>query len=74
MYFHSNASLCRDLGLSNKEIKEQVAIGLWFKELSNFMMSKVHIDEYHLYQDLISYERIVSARKTHFRAVPEKNL
>lgn len=69
IYFHSKVALCKNLGLSFEEIKEQVAIGLWSKELSNFIMSKSHNDEDSLFQDIVSYERIVSARKTR---VPDK--
>lgn len=63
VYFHSKASLCKELSLSFEEEKEQIAIGLWSRELSNFVMSKFHIDEDALYQDIIAYERIVTARK-----------
>ncbi|XP_050514992.1 uncharacterized protein LOC126890180 [Diabrotica virgifera virgifera] len=63
IYFHMKVSLCKSLELPFEETKEQIAIGLWSKELSNFIMSKEHRDEDTLYQDIVSYERIVSARK-----------
>lgn len=62
-YFHEKIALCKELELSFHEIKEQVAIGLWSKDLSNFIVSKHHEDEDALYQDIIQYERISHARK-----------
>ncbi|KAJ8943333.1 hypothetical protein NQ317_019503 [Molorchus minor] len=58
VYFHSKVRLCRNIGLSFDETKEQIAIGLYSKELSNFIMSKGHNDEDGLYQDIVNYERI----------------
>ncbi|VEN48555.1 unnamed protein product [Callosobruchus maculatus] len=54
-YFHLKVSLSKSLGLSFEERKEQVAIGLLSKELSNFIMSRQHYDEDTLYQDIVSY-------------------
>ena len=38
-YFHEKAKLCRQLELPFDEVKEQVAIGLWSREASNFVLS-----------------------------------
>lgn len=54
IYFHSKTSLCNLGRLKFEEIKEQIVIGLWSKELSNFIMTKVDIDEDHLFQDMVS--------------------
>lgn len=62
-YFYEKVALCKELGLSFSEVKEQVVIGLWSKELSSFVMSKIHEDEDGLYQDIIQFERINSARR-----------
>lgn len=63
VYFHSKVSLCEELNLDFSETKEQVVIGLYSKDLSNFIMSKCHNDEDDLYQDIVNYERISNARR-----------
>ncbi|KAJ8945525.1 hypothetical protein NQ317_005406 [Molorchus minor] len=62
VYFHEKISLCREIGLSFEEIKEQVIVGLWSKELANFLITKEHKDEDELFKDVIHYERIRLAR------------
>ncbi|XP_018566986.2 uncharacterized protein LOC108907688 [Anoplophora glabripennis] len=62
VYFHEKITLCRELNLDFEETKEQVVIGLWSKELANFLITKVHKDENELFKDILHYERIKSAR------------
>ncbi|KAK9717204.1 Retrotransposon gag protein [Popillia japonica] len=62
-YFHEKVSLCRYLELSFMETKEQIAIGLTSRELSNFILSREHRNEDELYRDIINYERIIGVRK-----------
>nr|KAJ3662555.1 hypothetical protein Zmor_006898 [Zophobas morio] len=62
-YFHEKVKLCKQLELPFEEVKEQVAIGLWSREASNFVLSKFHVDEDYLFQDLLQHERIEVARR-----------
>lgn len=65
-YFYEKIALCKDLQLTFGEPKEQVAIGLislWSRELYHFEMSKVHMTEDHLYQDIINIEKTEQARR-----------
>ncbi|KAK9685562.1 Zinc knuckle [Popillia japonica] len=70
-YFHEKVALCQELDLSFKETKEQLVIGLQSRELSNFIMSKDHIDVDELFQDMMTHERIVKSRRD--RKEPEGN-
>ncbi|KAK9674756.1 Integrase zinc binding domain, partial [Popillia japonica] len=63
-YFHEKVSYCKELDLPFCETKEQVIIGLWSRDLSNYLMARSHIDEDDLYKDLISYDRVEGARRT----------
>lgn len=69
-YLLEKISLCKALGLDFKEIKEQVAIGLYAKELSTYIISTEHVDEDDLYQDVMAYERIYNERRN--RVIEEK--
>lgn len=71
-YFHEKVNLCKQLQLTFNEIKEQIAIGLYSKELSNFIMSKSHWDEDELYRDIIMYERVTGARINRISQSKEK--
>lgn len=62
-YFYEKIALCKLLDLDFKEIREQVIIGLWSKELGRFLMSKHHVDEDSLFQDIVTFERVEEARK-----------
>ncbi|KAK9711769.1 Zinc knuckle [Popillia japonica] len=62
-YFHEKVLLCRELELNFQETREQVAIGLWSRELSNYVLARSYYDENDLYQDIIMYERIVNERR-----------
>lgn len=63
LYFHEKVKLCRGLRLPFNEIKEQVAIGLWSKEASNYIMTRNHRNVDELFQDLMSFERVNIARR-----------
>ncbi|KAJ8942850.1 hypothetical protein NQ314_009912 [Rhamnusium bicolor] len=62
-YFMEKIALCKNLEMDFEEAKEQVAIGLWSKELSTYIISQSHEDEDNLFQDIITYARIDRARK-----------
>lgn len=70
-YFYEKWSLCKELSLSFMESKEQVAIGLWSKDLSNFILSRQHQNEDELHCELLSFERIDNARRV--RVKEKKN-
>ncbi|XP_050508984.1 uncharacterized protein LOC126886175 [Diabrotica virgifera virgifera] len=63
IYFHMKVYLCKSLELPFEETKEQIAIGLWSKELSNFIMSKEHCDEDTLYQDILHEAKLLDVSK-----------
>ncbi|KAJ8945461.1 hypothetical protein NQ314_009213 [Rhamnusium bicolor] len=69
-YFVKKIALCKNLGMNFEETKEQVAIGLWSKELSTYIMSQSHEEEENLFQDIITNGRIDFARKE--RIIEEK--
>lgn len=50
--------------LTFREIKEQVVIGLASRELSNYLLSKVHSDVDDLFRDATDYERVSNARRS----------
>lgn len=62
-YFHQKVTLCKQLELSFRETKEQVAIGLASEDLSKYILSRSHFDEDELYQDIVSFERICQERR-----------
>lgn len=66
-YFMEKVALCKSLCLDFEEVKEQIAIGLLSRELSSYIMTRNHRDEDDLYQDIISFERIDTARKTRIK-------
>lgn len=70
-YFHEKIALCKILNLAFKEIKEQLVIGLWSKEMAFFLISSVHEDEDELYRDVVSFERIDVTRRARIRSREE---
>lgn len=47
---------------SFNEVKEQVVIGLYSKDLASMIMARFHQDKDHLFEDIISYERVAMDR------------
>lgn len=44
LYFHEKVALYKELHFSFSDIKEQVTIGFWSRNLSIFLISRVHND------------------------------
>ncbi|KAK9700558.1 Retrotransposon gag protein [Popillia japonica] len=62
-YFHEKVSLCRELNLPFSEIKEQVVVGFWSRDMSNYIMARQDTDEDDLYKVIVVYERVDSVRR-----------
>ncbi|GJQ88003.1 hypothetical protein Trydic_g12929 [Trypoxylus dichotomus] len=50
----------REQRLEFDEQKEQVAVGLFSREMASMIMTKSHLDVDDLYEDLVTYERIIA--------------
>lgn len=55
-YFHAKIRLCDDLHLPFEDVKNQVLLGLWSKELCNNVASKVQYDVDKLLADIRLFE------------------
>ena len=62
-YFFSKLKLCKVLGFSLQEIKSQVAIGLWSREVSNAIMAAPVSNENELLQTILNLEKMNMSRK-----------
>ncbi|KAK9711376.1 Retrotransposon gag protein [Popillia japonica] len=62
-YFHEKVSLCRELNLPFSEIKEQVVVGFWSRDMSNYIMARQHTDKDDLYKDIVVYKRVDSVQR-----------
>lgn len=67
-YFHDKVWLCQGLGLTDDEIKEEIAIGLWSKDMSNHILGKEYSTLDALYQDIQTVERIEHSRRERINA------
>lgn len=63
-YCHEKVAICKELNLEFDEIKEQVIIGIYHKELANYLISRTHKDEDDLYKVILTYVRIGNCRGT----------
>lgn len=61
-YFHEKVKLCVNLNLEFEDIKKQVLIGLWSKELCVSLMTQHHTDPDHLLRDIRNFEEVNSER------------
>ncbi|KAK9708168.1 hypothetical protein QE152_g27386 [Popillia japonica] len=59
--------LCRQLNLSIREIKEQILVGLWSKDLCNTMITREHGDLDELLNDILLGERIHTSRQSRIK-------
>ncbi|KAI4463161.1 retrotransposon gag protein [Holotrichia oblita] len=62
-YFHEKGKYYNRLKLPVEDLKEQIVIGLWSRELSALVVSRNHKDIDELYNDILKYERINKARQ-----------
>ncbi|CAG9820675.1 unnamed protein product [Phaedon cochleariae] len=65
-YSHKKVALCCELNPTTNEIREQIIIGLISRDLSNFVLSKVHMDVDELFRDILDYERVGDSRRGRF--------
>lgn len=81
VYFHEKVMLCQEVGLGFDDLKKQVAIGLWSKQLSGMLMARQHVDTDQLLEDIRSFEEVDKERNERIglsfrkptRSVPEPN-
>lgn len=67
LYFHEKVKLCQKLHLTFNETKEQIIICLVSPTLASMLMARHHTDIDHLFEDVVSYERINSERRDRFK-------
>ncbi|XP_043468376.1 uncharacterized protein LOC122502409 [Leptopilina heterotoma] len=73
-YFYEKVKLCCDINLVFEDVKEQVLIGLWSRDLCSSLASKKHSDIDDLVHDLINLGRISSQRTERIRNTKETNV
>lgn len=61
-YYLKKIRLCQALNLDFSDVKEQVLLGVWSKELAQTMIVKSHLDVDDLFADIQSYERVSQGR------------
>ncbi|GLV37539.1 hypothetical protein CBL_20351 [Carabus blaptoides fortunei] len=66
-YYHDKVKYYQDLLLCITEIKEQVFIGLWSRELCNMVAGKQHDDQDALLHDLLQFDELNRVRKERFK-------
>jgi len=66
-YFHDKARMCRELELSFCESKQQIAEGLYSRELCLYLLSRSHVHENELLNDIITFMKINDSRNTRFK-------
>lgn len=71
-YFYNKIKLCRELGLNMKEIKNQVLIGLWSRDLCNSMAPRSHPDADVLIHDMLEYEQLYLQRAERIKSARDK--
>lgn len=50
------------LDLSFEDIRDQIIQGLYSGELSLYLLGRIHVDKYQLFNDIVEYERLMEAR------------
>ncbi|GJQ79431.1 hypothetical protein Trydic_g16290 [Trypoxylus dichotomus] len=61
-YYHEKVKLCNDLSLDFKEVKEQVLIGPYSKNMCDAMFARQHANTDELFLDLVEYSTIENKR------------
>lgn len=62
-YFFDKVRLCKALGMELDEIKTQVAVGLWSREISTAVMSRSPFDVDDLLRGILELETLEATRK-----------
>ena len=65
-YFHHKVKLCRRLGLTDREIRTQVARGLRSRNMADFILAKPFNDIDELLRSILDYERDDRERRVLF--------
>lgn len=52
-YFFDKVRLCKALKMQLDEIKTQVAVGLWSREISTAIMARTHFDVHDILRSII---------------------
>ncbi|KAK9674810.1 Zinc knuckle [Popillia japonica] len=75
-YYHNKVRLCTDLNLTFADVKEQILIGLYDRNMCSAMLGREHKDKDtdQLFHDLIGYELIDSARIEKVREIERKGI
>ncbi len=66
-YFHEKVKLCDDLNLKFDEVKEQVLVGLWDRQVCSIMFAKKHFDVNELLHDLHKFKTIEKKETSEFQ-------
>ncbi|XP_046602593.1 uncharacterized protein LOC124296600 [Neodiprion lecontei] len=70
-YFHAKAKMCSELSLTYRELKAQVLIGLWSRELANAVMPSMQYTTTELLHELLYFESIFAQRAERIRSSRE---
>ena len=68
-YYHHKVLLCTDLNMSVDEIKEELAVGLWSKDMCNHLLAKEFDSVAEIYQEMLRYERTDNQRRSRISGV-----
>lgn len=63
-YFFDKVRLCKALNMELDEIKTQVAVGLWSKEISTAILTKTHFDIDDILRSISELETLEASRKS----------
>ena len=55
--------LCEGLGLEMEEVRDEVAAGLWSRELTNHVLARDYVSVDMMLQDMIKYEKLETYRR-----------
>ena len=72
-YFFDKVRLCKALNFELDEIKKQIAIGLWSREVSTAILSRSHFDIDDVLRSILDLESLEAARKQRIGAKKEKS-
>lgn len=56
-YFYDKVCLCRALKLSFLDFRDYVIQGIWNKELAQFILARIHVDEPGLLSDMQEWNK-----------------
>ena len=63
-YYHHKVLLCKDLNMTIEETKEELAAGVWSKDLCNHILAKEFDTVAEIYQEMLRYERTDNMRRS----------